>query len=676
MSAVLAPTMLPRITREAIGRAAALGLESLRALPPMKLSEWAAQHFVLAGESSHQRGAWEAWPFQIGILDMMSDDDIEELDVFKAKRIGYTKMLTASIGFDAAWRRRNQAVWQPTDDDRDSFVKTEVDPMLDGVPVVRAARRVTKGVEDTIKYKPFRDSVLHLLGGKAARAYRRITVAAAKLDEIDGFDRQIEKSADAVTLAHGRLEGAPFPKLIVGSTPRIKGISNIEDRAELATAVMRFHITCIHCGVEHPLRFGSKKVAHGFKWDRGDPDSVRHVCPHCRNSITQSEYLRNWTGAWVCEKTGLRYGMDQVWRTADGTPTKAPRHVCVKPWTAYSPQRDWPDIVRQFLAAKDKLRVGERGPMQGFVNEVLGETWEEEIDRADEHELAKRPHTYKIGQVPTGALVLVAGVDMQDNRFEIVVWGIGRGEEMWVIDYQVLAANPALEADWEKLDAYLLTRFAQQKHGGKLGIEAVAIDTGGHFTHNVYNFVRTRPARRRIAAVKGSSTDGRPIKGKASRQDVNWRGQIIKRGVQLWEVGTDTAKDTLFGRLKVDGDGPGAMHFPEGLPGEFYRQLTSEGRVLQRIATGEKWRWVKPSTSTRNEVLDCSVYALFAAHLLDLHRYTDAMWDRLEAAVQPPPDLFSAPADDEPKAAEPEPIPMIIPRAALARQPTAQRREW
>ena len=65
-------------------------------------------------------------------------------------------------------------------------------------------------------------SVLHLLGGKAARAYRRITVAAAKLDELDGFVQQVEKSADPFTLAEGRLEGAPFPKIICGSTPRLK----------------------------------------------------------------------------------------------------------------------------------------------------------------------------------------------------------------------------------------------------------------------------------------------------------------------------------------------------------------------------------------------------------------------------------------------------------------------
>ena len=55
----------------------------------------------------------------------------------------------------------------------------------------------------------FRDSVLHLLGGKAARAYRRITLAVSILDEISKFDRSIEKAGPPRGLARGRLEGAP-----------------------------------------------------------------------------------------------------------------------------------------------------------------------------------------------------------------------------------------------------------------------------------------------------------------------------------------------------------------------------------------------------------------------------------------------------------------------------------
>ena len=125
------PPTASRETREAIKAAVRLGLSSLRADPPQRLGDWARDHFKLAGESSHQKGAWQAWAFQVGVLDFMSDDRIEELDVMKAKRVGYTKMVTAFIAYNIAHRRRKQALWQPTDDDRDSYVKSEIEPVID-----------------------------------------------------------------------------------------------------------------------------------------------------------------------------------------------------------------------------------------------------------------------------------------------------------------------------------------------------------------------------------------------------------------------------------------------------------------------------------------------------------------------------------------------------------------
>lgn len=667
-AAVLARAEAPQATcaaatKAAISAAVRAGLEGLRARPPIGLAEWSAQHFRLAGESSHQRGGWEAWPFQLGILDWMGDDDIEELDVLKSKRVGYTKMLTAAICFDAAYRRRNQAIYQPTDDDRDSFVKSEIDPAFDGIPVVAAARKVTRAAEDSLKLKHFRGCVVHLLGGKAARAYRRITVASVKLDELSGFDPQIEKSADPFTLAHGRLEGAPFPKAICGSTPRIKGLDLTEARAALADAFLRYHIACPHCRAEHPLAWGGKDSAWGIKWDPVDPaGTVRHVCPHCRQGITQAQYLAAWAGTWVCDKTGIRYGPDRTWRAADGQPVKPPRHVACHVWTAYSPQRDWPDIVRQFLAARERQKAGDEGPMQGFVNETRGETWEVVGARSDEHALQKRAEPFPLRVVPVGALKLTAGIDLQADRWEIHVWGWGRRMESWPIDHHVIDGNPASEADWAHVAAYLARRYPQAWHGGHLGIDSVSIDSGFH-THAVYHFVRNHQHRLPVRAIKGDPGEHKPIKSPATAQDVNWRGQRWANGIRLWIIGVHQAKDLLLGQLAVHEPGPGYVHFSHELPREWYEQLTAEQRIPVRSPRGgELYRWIK--RRPRNEVLDGRNYAYHAATVLGLDRYSDRQWQQLEQAAQPPRDLFSPPApagetphsSATPPAAPPDPV--------------------
>lgn len=651
--------MAMRVSREtfrSIRKSVELGLGSLRAELFQTLSEWAVDNFKLAGESSHQKGGWVAWSFQIGILDFMSDDRIEELDVEKSKRVGYTKMITAFVAYNIAHRRRKQALWQPTDDDRDSYVKSEIDPILDardGVPAVQAARRKGGGGDDTIKMKKFRDSVLHLLGGKAKRAYRRITVAVAILDEWSAFDQTIEKSGDPGGLAKGRLEGAPYPKFIGGSTPGVKGMCHVERAAGNAEGFVRFHIDCPHCGIEHPLMWGGREKLFGFKWGRGQPATVRHVCPHCHESIRQSDFLPGGVpmpGTWVCEKTGKRFGPDRVWRDAAGMPTRPPKSLGVHVWAAYSPQRTWESIAKEFEEALDALQRGDAGPMQLFVNETLGETWEVVGERTEDHELQARAEPFPLRTVPVGGLVLTAGVDVQRDRWEIVVWAWARGLESWIVDSHVIEGNPASEADWAPVTEYLSRRYPQAWHGGSMGLSAISIDSSDQ-THAVYNWVRkVQHQLPKLRAVKGRGEENIPVLGPSSAQEVKWNGKRWPNGIKLWNVGVDTAKDLLLGQLSITEAGPGYVHFSSELPREWYEQLTAEQRILVKVGGRETYRWVK--RRPRNEQLDCRNYALHAAFGLGLHNYTDKRWSELEASVQPPRDLFSAPLAPE--------VPLIV----------------
>lgn len=649
---------------EAIKAAALLGLSSMRAEAPQTLSEWAAEHFLLAGESSHQKGGWVAWPFQIGILDFMSDDRIEELAVKKSKRVGYSKMITAFICYNIAHRRRKQALWQPTDDDRDSFVKSEIEPLLDpvnGVPAVLAARKRGSRIEETIKYKPFRDSVLHLLGGKAARAYRRITVAVAILDEWTAFDQTIGASKDKTagspgSLAKGRLEGAPYPKFVGGSTPGIKGLCHVTRACEDSEDEVEYLIECPLCRVEHPLTWGGSSVLHGFKWERGKHDTVRHVCPHCRESITQADYMPGgWplVGAWVCRRSGRRIGADRVWRDAAGEPCRPPRTLGVHIWAAYSPQRPWSTIADEFEKAERALKEGDAGPMTSFTNETLGEAWELKGEAADEHALQARAEPYLLKTVPMGGLLLTASVDVQHTWWDISVWAWGRGLESWVVDHHIIEGNPANESDWEPVTAYLQSRFRQLWNGNTMGITATNVDSSDQ-TQAVYNWVtKAQNVIPNLRAIKGRS--GIALVGPVTLQEINYRGRKIARGIKLWNLGVDNAKDLLLGQLGIKEPGPGYLHFSHELKREWYEQLTAEHRVLQRVNGKDVFRWMK--RRQRNEVLDCRNYALHAAMAQGIHKWSDAKWLQLEQAVQPPRDLFSPP---EPEAISVAAVPVAV----------------
>ena len=69
---------------------------------------------------------------------------------------------------------------------------------------------------------------------------------------------------------------------------------------------------------------------------------------------------------------------------------------------------------------------------------------------------------------------------------------------------------------------------------------------------------------------------GKAPLGKASKVDINAQGRTLKRGAQVFPVGGDTIKTTLFGRLKHNERGPGYLHFHAQTGGDYFEQLTAE----------------------------------------------------------------------------------------------------
>ena len=195
--------------------------------------------------------------------------------------------------------------------------------------------------------------------------------------------------------------------------------------------------------------------------------------------------------------------------------------------------------------------------------------------------------------------MLTAGVDVQDDRLEIEIDGWGVDEESWVIDYKILTGEPALPGLWTELDEYLKKRF-KHPSGLFLGVTASGIDTGGHHSQKVYDFVRGRHMRR-IFAMKGSSIGGKPVAPR--KPTYNNKGRI-----PLYIIGTSNAKDIIYSRLRITNASPGYMHFDGRFcDEEYFNQLTSNKKVKRK--KGYEYELLP---GKRDEVLDCRVYSYAA----------------------------------------------------------------
>lgn len=274
----------------------------------------------------------------------------------------------------------------------------------------------------------------------------------------------------------------------------------------------------------------------------------------------------------------------------------------------------WKEIVQKFLSAKKALDEGNPEEMKTWVNTELGEPWEEPGTQLESEELVSRREVYE-AEVPEGVLVLTAGIDVQDDRFEVEIVGWGVGKESWGIRYQKIYGDLLKEQVWEDLDAFLQTPF-HKKDGTALYLMAACMDSGGHHADKVYRFCKDRWDRR-ILAIKGRGGAEVPY---ISNPTTNNRAKV-----PLFIIGVDAGKALLYQRLRHQNPkkaGPNYCHFPlneeAGYNEDYFIGLTSERQVIRWRKGRSVIVWeVKDRAHKRNEPLDLRNYATAALEIVN-----------------------------------------------------------
>jgi phage terminase large subunit GpA-like protein len=327
----------------------------------------------------------------------------------------------------------------------------------------------------------------------------------------------------------------------------------------------------------------------------------------------------------------------------------------------------WEQIARDWEAAQGKPE-----DLKTFRNTVLGEVWQEHGEAPDWERLVERREDFTLGTVPPGVLVLTAGVDVQDDRIEVDVWGWAEGYTSWLIDHVVIPGSPRERAPWEEL-AKLLARDWPRASTGAMRITKVCVDTGGRDTASVYGHLR-HLRDPRIAPTKGVEGWNRaqPVQG-PTLVDALVNGQKLRRGLKLWTVSVSTWKADLYRRLwlgrgETEDYPQGWVHLPRAIEVEWIKQLVAEQLRTTKDRRGfARQEWAK--LRDRNEALDCAVLARAALWLLGADRYGDRYWQRLREELADAPVLVhQLPAAEKQASPAPQaPAPAALrPRAWLS----------
>ena len=584
-------------------------LDGLRPETPLTVSEWADLHRRLSSKASAEPGPWrtDRTPYLREPMDCLSSESpVQRVVMMFAAQTGKTEAGSNWLGYVIDHAPGPMLCVQPTIEMAKRLSKQRLESMITETPVLAAkiAPARSRDSGNTMFSKEFSGGIMLMAGANSATGLRSAPCRYLFCDEVDAFPADVDGEGDPVSLAERRTTTFARRKILLTSTPTVKDFSRIEAEYQRSDQ-RRFYVPCPACGAMEWLKWGQ------LKWADGQPETARYQCEHCGERFEEMH-----------KPAMLRGG---EWRaTSPSNGRTAGFHLS----GLYSPLGwcSWEQLVDDFLRAK-----GDAPALKSFVNTRLAETWEEDYAaKVSADGLLARRLDYKPGVCPAGVVLLTGGVDVQDNRLAVSVWGWGEGETGWLVWHQELMGDPTQTEVWEQLDHVLATEW-DTECGKHLKLAQVAVDSGGHCTHEVYRYVRDRGSRG-VVAIKGSSRRNSPAVGKGSKVDVNWRGKVIKRGVTLYQLGTDTIKTTLFGRLRHN-ETTGGLNFGLAADDEYYRQLTSERQALRYHRGFPIREWVKKA-GDRNEALDCAVYG-YAAMLIYGRKMNKAtMWEQLRVQLE------------------------------------------
>lgn len=563
----------------------------LKPPPDLKLSEWADKYRQLSSEASAEPGRWKTAkaPYQKEIMDAITDIEVKKVVVMSAAQVGKTDaMILNPIGYYIHYEPSPIMVLQPTIQMAETFSKDRLSPMLrDTAVLTDKVNDKSRNSGNTILQKIFPGGHVTMVGANSPSSLASRPIRILLADEIDRYPATAGSEGDPLFLAGKRLTTFWNRKEVNVSTPTIKDLSRIELEYEHSSKG-EWNAPCPHCGELQPL------VWSGVLFDKEDLSEINYVCSKCGAISSEVEWKERY-------KDGKFIHAD---------PDNPVRGFHLN--TLASTLSTWREIVEKFLEANEAVKKGNVELMKVWTNTELGQTWEEDGETIDDSELLKRRESYNC-EIPLEVLYLTAGVDTQDDRFEVEVVGWGPDYESWGIKYAAIYGDTTNKQStvWNDLDAFLSQTF-QKKDGTKLKIVVTCIDSGGHSTNNVYKFCKAR-FNRKVFAIKGSNDSAAAYIQKPTKNN--------REQAYLFTIGVDTGKSWLMDRLKVEEPGPGYCHFPKedgkGYDEKYFKGLTSEKKVM-RYKMGRPyfaWELKDKGEHRRNEALDCRNYATAAIEI-------------------------------------------------------------
>jgi phage terminase large subunit GpA-like protein len=471
VSAVVAsqPEALSRLggVRRALRREKVLRKQIFRPPPKLTIPQWADEHRILSPLSSAEAGRWRTSraPYQRGIMEAISDPTVQRV-CWKApsQTAGKSEVLLNTIGSFIDQDPSPMLMVRPSIEDARDFSEDRIKPLIELSPTLRKRVQKASGRRDAgnkMLRKVFHGGHLTLVGANSATGLASRPIRIVLFDEIDKYPPSAGDKGDPIALATNRTKNFWNRKIVLVSTPGVKGVSRIEKEWEVSDQ-RRFYVPCPHCGHKQHLR-----------WAQIDFETASYVCEMGEDKAGCGALIEERWKSWMLDRG--------EWIAENPNGSFPGFHLN----SLYSPWSTWADLITKFREVEhdaDRLRV--------FVNEDLAEVWDPKDGVAlNEKALSAKRETYA-AEVPAGVGVLVGFCDVQHDWLEVAVKGYGAAQESWLILHTRIRKHHTSEDAWTLLEAYR-TRTFQHESGATMRLSAFGVDSGdGQTVSYVYAYVR------------------------------------------------------------------------------------------------------------------------------------------------------------------------------------------
>jgi phage terminase large subunit GpA-like protein len=612
-------------------------------------------------------------PYTVAISDALDNINVRQVAVKANTRSGKTVAAENYVLRDWTYGSQKNVLWFMQDEDSiKDYVDERGEEML----------RIHPEVNGKIDWSDSSNGRSRRMIGKSLLLYRPATARhtrgkAAPTIVADEIDAYMPKIRDAIsTLVSSRQEEfGSSSKAYFASHPDAGPDGGID--AILKDSLLHlWFIQCPHCGgASSPAREAEDWGVPRITWNvpemmgrESDMERIEFldhisanvmlVCPHngCHATFdAESRVALMATGQWLQPHQRIS---DEGVVTGDPKVAKTMGFVI---HAFMAPFVDLRETARDWAAAKLTADTGSDTHLREVTVKKLGETflgtkaeeqmesWKTVRDRiADD---------YPLKFVPSRVEFLTAFVDVQGDRFEVVVIGWNRAKESWLIDrYQIkqwpaFGSHSAFEnidpggrlGDWDVIEESVLAMsYPMQSNPQRLEaglpelfmpIARTAVDAVGTpgVSGNARNWLANLMSRRagdgkriiapyRVILTHGNSSKTSELYGKPKQVAIDDRGRALIQPVYERYPNVHEIKRIIARRMKVE-QGPGRMHMPGKISPRYYQELTAE-----RLVNGD-WTQIY----SRNETWDGWVMCEVARETLkpdrpDLWEYGPPEW--------------------------------------------------